>query len=594
MPIVKVDDVSGKSFDYIVIGGGTSGSALAARLAEDPSLSVLVLEAGQENLNDPKIDMPGQYGQTFGDAKYDWGFSTVKQPHCNDKQLGWSRGKALGGSSSMNFFCWIKPPAADIDAFEKLGNPGWNWENYAKVSRKTETFHLPAKELTDLYPHTYNPDFRGLSGPLHVAIPSHVHTVDKLVQETFVNKGVKAIKDPYGGDISGTWIASATMDPKTWKRSYAATSYLVPNLARPNLNVLTEALVSRVLLADAKDADGNLTATGVEFVVNGETYIAKSNKEVLVSAGAINTPKILELSGIGRRDVLSKIGVDVKLDLPGVGENVQEHVFFGVSFELKSDHATLDKFADPAFAAEQVELFADGKGLFRTGITSFAYVPLAVANPNGAPAFYEKAAAEVEALKAKGLHPGLAEQLDIQLDILRDETQPEFELVAFPAFFTGISKPEPGKSYVSILGMLNHPLSRGTIHATSKDPKEHPAYLEILVEQVKYIRSMIQTEPFKSGVVREVDPGPNVQTDEQMRDYVKNHLSSTWHTVGSCSMLPKEKQGVVDPELKIYGTSNLRVVDLSIVPLHIAAHTQATAYVIGEKAAEFIKAGLKK
>ncbi|KAF8153936.1 GMC oxidoreductase [Crassisporium funariophilum] len=604
MPIVGITDVSQKSFDYVVVGGGTAGLTLATRLSEDPSLSILVLEAGEANLDDPKIVMPGQFAQTFMNPKYDWGFMTTKQKHSNDQQKLWARGKGLGGSSGMNFYCWVKPPAADIDAFEKLGNPGWNWADYQKYSMKSETFHAPSKEITDLYPHTFDLSLRGTSGPIQTTIPSHISTVDAIYQQTVVNKGLKTIKDPYGGDITGTWMASVNLDPKDWSRSYSASAYLRPNLTRKNLTVLTEAFVTRVLFGDTTDSQ-DLTATGVEFLYNDKVYAVKANKEVVLSAGAIKDPQILELSGIGRADILSKIGVDLKLELPGVGENVQEHHFFGISFELNPNtpHETFDLMADPTYAEEAKRLYALGKGLQRTAIASFSYFPVSAANPKDTPAIIDKLEEEVKARDAKGELPaGLKEQLDIQIAVLRDDTLPDCEIAAFPGFFTSSSKPEPGKSYITILPMVNHPISRGTIHAVSKDAKDHPEMdphyfecdtdLEIMVQQFKFARSFADVEPWKSAVVREVDPGPLVQSDEEIRDYIKNTHSSTWHTAGSCSMLPRNKLGVVDPQLKVYGTTNLRIVDISIIPLHIAAHTQATAYVIGEKAADIIKSGL--
>ncbi|KDR78179.1 hypothetical protein GALMADRAFT_245214 [Galerina marginata CBS 339.88] len=599
MPFIEVVDAVDKSFDYVVIGGGTAGLAAAARLSEDPSVTVLVLEAGEKNLGDPLIDVPLQFGQTFGNPQYDWAFKTAKQKNANDKEFVWPRGKGLGGSSAMNFYAWIKPPAADIDAFEKLGNPGWNWADYEKHSKNSENFHLPAKEQTDLYPHTFDLNVRGTSGPIQVTIPPHVHTIDKLYQETVVKKGVKAIKDPYGGDINGTWIASANLDPKTWTRSYAATAYLVPNIGRPNLSVLTGALVSRITL-DLAVADRVRTATGVEFFHGDRTYEVKVNKEVVLSAGAIKSPQILELSGIGDPQVLSKAGIDLEISLPGVGENVQEHIFSTLIYELdtaNTTHETWDLLADPDYATKAKALYADGMGMQRHGITSFSYFPLSVINSEAAHALIDNLETDVNA--QKDLEPGLKEQLHLQIAALRNDAIPDCELVVFPSMFLGLLKPEPGKSYVSPIAMVNHPISRGSIHVETKDPAAHPKIdphylensidLEILVQQFKFIRSLKEVEPWKSGVLREVSPGPTCVSDDDIREFIKNNLSSTWHTVGSCSMLPLSKRGVVDPKLKVYGTTNLRVADISIIPLHIAAHTQATAYVIGEKVADFIK-----
>jgi len=188
--------------------------------------------------------------------------------------------------------------------------------------------------------------------------------------------------------------------------------------------------------------------------------------------------------------------------------------------------------------------------------------------------------------------------LDKQIESLANPKVPDLEIIGFPGYFTTVTAPEPGKSYVTILFVLNHPLSRGTIHATSNDPLAHPAIdpayfendndLENLVQHIKYIRSMTETEPWKSGIVREMDPGPNCKTDEDIRKYIYECHGTCWHTVGSTSMLPLDKQGVVSPELKVYGTTNLRVVDIGIIPIHLATHTHATAYVIGEKAADII------
>ncbi|KAJ6452435.1 GMC oxidoreductase [Mycena sanguinolenta] len=591
-------DVVDKAFDYVICGGGTAGLTLAARLTEDPSITVAVLEAGEHNIGEPLIDVPGQFAHTFGNLKFDWSFPTVPQKHSLNKSYLWQRGKGLGGSSAMNFYAWTKPPAADIDAIEALGNPGWNWAEYSKYTRLSETFHPPQKEQTDIFPHTHDLAFRGESGPIQVTAPHSVYTIDKLFQETLVNKGLKTIKDPYGGDITGTWMASGNLDPRSWTRSYAATAYYMPHRERKNLVVLTEATVARILFADARGEE--LTATGVEFIHGGKTFRVHAKKEVILSAGAIKSAQILELSGIGRKEILQNIGVECKIDLRGVGQNVQDHTFLGVSFELNANdnHQTYDLMRNPEYAAEAKRLHAELKGMHRVGITSFAYFPLTSATPE-APALIQRAADSVEALRKGGkLEPGQAEILDKQVEMLRDDTVPDLELIAFPGYFTTITAPEEGKSYVTILMVLNHPFSHGTIHATSNNPFAHPAIdpayfendndLENLVQHIKYIRTMSETEPWKSGIVREMDPGPNCRTDEEIRKYIYDCHGTCWHTVGTTSMLPLDKQGVVSPELKVYGTTNLRVVDVGIIPIHLATHTHATAYVIGEKAADLI------
>ncbi|KAJ7637777.1 GMC oxidoreductase [Mycena rosella] len=565
------EDVVDKSFDYVICGGGTAGLALAARLTENPDITVAVLEAGEHNIGESLIDVPGQFGQTFGNPKV---FNEVVTQFL------------------FNHLCrWTKPPAGDVDAIEALGNPGWNWAEYSKYTRISETFHIAQKEQSDLYPHTHNFAFRGESGPIQVTVPHSVHTVDRIFQETLVQKGLKPIEDPYGGDITGTWMASANLDPKSWTRSYAATAYYIPNRERKNLVVLTEATVARVLFADAPGKD--LTATGVEFIHAGKTLKVYAKKEVILSAGAIKSPQILELSGIGRKEILENIGVECKIDLRGVGQNVQDHTYLGVSYELNPNdtHETYDLMRNPEFAAEAKRLHSELKGMHRIGITSFAYFPLTSATSD-APALIKKAAESVDVLKKSGkLEPGQADILDKKIQTLKDDTLPDLEIIAFPGYFTTVTAPEAGKSYVTILIVLNHPLSHGTIHATSNDPFAHPAIDPAsgnLVQHIKYIRSMKNTEPWKSSVVREMDPGPNCQTDEDIRKYIYDCHGTCWHTIGSTSMLPLNKQGVVSPELKVYGTNNLRVVDVGIIPIHLATHTHATAYVIAEKAADLI------
>ncbi|KAF8872796.1 GMC oxidoreductase [Gymnopilus junonius] len=601
MPFVTAEDVAHKTFDYIVIGGGTAGLPAAVRLSEEPSVSILVLEAGRvENLGDFKIDVPAQFGHALRNPLYDWIFTTAKQKNLNNNSVFWSRGKGLGGTSAVNFSFWSKPPATDIDNFEKLGNPGWNWAEYKKYSNKSECAHLPGKEQTDLYPQTFTDESCGKSGPVQVVIPPHLYKEDSMFQETMVRRGLKSIKDPYGGDITGTWIGASSLDPKTWTRSYAATAYLLPNIHRPNLNVLTSALVSRILFKEAKGNEDRV-AKAVEFIYGGKTYAVNVKKEVILSAGGIKSPHILELSGIGQPEVLSEIGVDVVVDLPGVGENVQEHIMISTPFELPPGHESLDLLLDPVYAAKAKELHALGQGLYRSGIASAAFFTLSATGYEGTSSLIDTLEAEINAkAKADELPPGLEAQLRIQVSALRDDTIPDCEVILCPNYFFFNAPQEKDKCYVTPLICLNHPVSRGTIHAESKDatipPVCDPHYfesnidLEIMLQMVKFVRSLKEVEPWKSGTVKEVFPGPDCVTDDDLRGFIKENLISICHTAGSCSMLPRDKRGVVDPNLKVYGTTNLRVADISIIPLHIAAHTQATAFMIGEKVADVVKA----
>ncbi|TCD63782.1 hypothetical protein EIP91_004965 [Steccherinum ochraceum] len=599
----NLSEVAEKTFDYVVIGAGTAGLVIAARLAEDPAVSVAVLEAGGANLIDPKIIWGGQFGATFQDPKYDWGFTTVPQAHSNNRQWMWNRGKGLGGSSAMNFYAWIKPPAADVNAFEELGNPGWNWESYKKYTTRSEHFTPPTEEQLKDFPFTFDPALHGHSGPLSVAIPRTSFATDKLFLGALEANGAKLIRDPYGGDITGRFIGSSHVDPaNAFTRSYTATAFFGPNQIKPNFKVLLNATAGPLMFKEEKD-QGEVVATGVQFFYQGRPYVVRARKEVVISAGTINSPKILELSGIGQPALLQKIGVTVKVDLPGVGENVQDHVLGGVPMELKPSVPvqTFDGFRNPVFAKHQDHLQVIGReNRHQFGISSFGYVPLTLADPEVAKSFHKRVAKWVEEAKKSGkLPPGLSEQYDIQLRHLLDDSIPDIEIVGFPGFFQFLNPPEPKANHLTLLSILQHPWSRGSIHAKSQDPMEDPAIdphafevpfdLELMVEHIKFSRKLARTEPLKAGIEREVDPGPNVKTDEQIAEYLRTVCGTCFHAIGSVSMLPREKNGCVDSQLKVYGTKNVRVADLSIVPLHFAAHSVATAFGIGEKMADILK-----
>ncbi|TFY63801.1 hypothetical protein EVJ58_g3037 [Rhodofomes roseus] len=593
--VAQLNDVAGQTFDYIIVGGGTAGLTIASRLLETTDSSILVLEAGQPNLDDPKILLGAQWGATFGDPKYDWLFESTPQKYCNDRTITWSRGKGLGGSSAMNFYLWSKPPTADINAWEELGNPGWNWDTYLKYTLRTEQFTAASEEQLKSYAHTHKADFRGVSGPIKTTVPSEPLLLKKMFLETAQKLGLPLLEDGYGGNITGCWEGAVTLDRAAkWTRSYAATAHYVPHKDNPKFTVLTEAVGAKVLLSDVKDGEDFL-ATGVEFVHGGKTYKAHARKEVVISTGTLKSPQVLELSGIGRRDILEKIGVPVKVELPGVGENMQDHSYIGISYELdpKVAHKTTDLLRNPEFAKEQLRLQ-------QVCSPSPLYPISLVSSPNDASSIIERTEAFVEEKKRSGkLPPGLAEQYDIQLRMLKDDTLPDIEAVILPGYLTFISTPEAGKCYATNLCVTQHPFSRGSVHAKSSDPLEPPELdpntfsasvdLDIFAELVKFTRRFAEVEPFKSGVVREVDPGATAQTDEEIKEYIRKYSNTCFHACGTCSMLPREKNGVVDSKLKVYGTKNLRVADVSIVPLETAAHTLAVAYCVGEYMADILR-----
>ncbi|EGO01347.1 hypothetical protein SERLA73DRAFT_159774 [Serpula lacrymans var. lacrymans S7.3] len=600
--LVTAQDAIAKTYDFVIIGGGTAGLCLAARLTEDPNVTVLLLEAGVENLDDPMITLSAQYGSHFGQKAYDWGFQTTPQKSCDGAQFFWPRGKLLGGSSAINFLVWSKPPASHIDDWEKLGNPGWNWASYDKCMQKVENFLLPSPEVESMLGLDSKQWFANASAPLKTGYPATTTSVEIAAYKTLLNMGIQRAADPMNGDPNGVFFTPNSIDTVTHTRTYATTAYYLPNIHRPNFSVLVAAHVTQILTS--QDAPGSkVTATGVEFIHGDQKYTINANKEVVLCAGAISSPHILELSGIGRKSVLDSIQVPLKVDLPGVGENVQEHMFAGVTYELASSFQefTLDFIRDPEVAKQHAVLHAAGQGVYTMGVTGMAYTPLK--------AITEHCQTIYEAAKAKVIEnissypPGLYEQYEMQLERLINGT-PICELIIFPGFLSFPNPPTPGKNYITICPALNNNFSRGTIHSVSSSPFDKPALdphyfeqdvdLQVMVEILKFIRKMPEHAPFKdvlASPLTEVNPGPSVVTDDDIRDHLKKCLSTTFHTAGSLSMLPKDKGGVVDHNLKVYDTTNIRVVDLSIVPVLFTAHPQGkpTVYMIAEKGAEIIQ-----
>ncbi|KAK1228946.1 hypothetical protein PQX77_008012, partial [Marasmius sp. AFHP31] len=339
--------------------------------------------------------------------------------------------------------------------------------------------------------------------------------------------GVPRAQAPMHGDPKGIHIAPNAVDPHTHLRAYAATAYFKPASTRPNLFVLPTAYAHRIVTTGKDNRE--VAATGVEFSYgdNKSVHVAHATREVVVSAGALKSPQILELSGIGREDVLNRIGVPVKVPLAGVGENVQDHILLSAAYELKesAQTETLDVLRDEKEVPRQIELLSRGEGSYASGITNMAWVPFSDITSK-ADALYEQQGRRIREDAKNGVYPpGLMDQYEIQLQRFQDRAYLA-EFCDIPGFFALDKPPMPGKKYFALFAFLNHPFSRGTIHSSSNDPLanpdmdprywEHEIDRQALIEGMKYVRKIAQTTALRDEIEVEYTPGPEVRTDEQL------------------------------------------------------------------------------
>lgn len=349
--------VSGKSFTYVVVGGGTAGLTVAARLTENPDHTALVLEAGAAHLNDPLILTPAEVGVVYGNPDYDWNYVTVPQVNANNVAVNFTRGRVLGGSSALNAMIWDRSSKAEFDLLPALGNEGWGWDGLLPYMKKPERFTPPVdRTFSRFWNQTFKISTRGLTGQIETTFTSSIPDAEIPVEAAALDLGLDLIPDPMGGDIAGTWRSTSSIDPITRTRSYAVTGYLLPYLSRKNLFVLTGAQVSHITW-EKTSSQGAATASGVSFIVNGSTYSVKAFREVILSAGSVGSPQILELSGIGQPQRLINLGIKPIVNLPNVGENMQEHIYVSLSYKTMPDVLTFDRlFFNDTFAAEQAAL----------------------------------------------------------------------------------------------------------------------------------------------------------------------------------------------------------------------------------------------
>ncbi|CUA69309.1 Glucose oxidase [Rhizoctonia solani] len=589
-------------FDYVVIGGGTAGMALAARLAEDSQKTVGVIEAGEYLPDDPLINTPASAFSLLGDAKYDWLFSSVPQVNANNQAIPLPRGKVLGGSSAINSMVFDRGSKVEYDAWAKLGNKGWDWEGFLPSMKAAERFtgadpfrvNYTGADPNDTFPS------QGRNGLIAAGYNNWYSDLVLPVGKTMSSLGVPVNFDPDSGHAYGIFNTATSVNRTTGLRSYAASTYYVYNAHRPNLVVLTGAQATKINFKDTTGGKpGDLVATGVSFVHKSQTYTVKANKEVILSAGTFQSPHLLELSGIGNSTILEENDIKTLIDLPAVGENYQDHMLVASTYELKPGSSILNYDAlrnnatFAASAAAQYNATRDGVLASTASIISFINLDL-LTSPAEIKNMTARLDREIASEKIKPLQKA---SYDIQKGWLKEEVG-LVEIIPFPGY-AGAGIPKANTSYLTLIAVVEHPFSRGNIHLNSSDPlvppRIDPKYfsksfdLDLLVHSAKFMEKIAKTEPLASMIVSRQEPTPEVVSDTALANYIKANVASTHHPIGSVSLAPKKLGGVVDARLKVYGTANLRVVDASIIPLHIGSHLQRTVYGIAEKAAQIIK-----
>lgn len=525
-------------YDFIIVGGGSAGCVLASHLSENPNNKVLLLEAGPKD-NNPMIHMPGGCGEVLKSKTLNWHFYSTPQKHLGGREFFVPRGRTLGGSSSANGMVYIRGHASDYDAMAAAGNEGWAYKDVLPVFKALEDNANGADE------------FHGSGGPLFVRDAPTENTLYDLFIEAGQQAGHPISQDFNGADQEGVGRFPCTI--KNAKRWSSAAAFLKPNLKRPNLEVITDAHVNRVIL------EGN-KATGIEYVRKNKLNVVLANKEIVLAAGAIQSPQILQLSGIGRASDLEKIGVETRVDLPGVGYNLQEHLDLLLSREcIQPNSGSLN---GSTRIDKQLKI-----GL------EYIFKKTGIAAGNN-----------IEAGGFIKTNPA--------------QTRPEAQLHFVPAYMVGLIDDLPKQPGVTGHLCLLRPKSKGHVLARTKNPLDKPEIdfnfcaeqedVDFLVEGFKRLREIMHADCWNGVLGKEILPeGVTLDTDEQIIANLGKITETVYHPVGTCKMGIGD-DAVVDPQLRVRGVENLRVADASIIPDLIGGNTNAPAMMIGAKCADFI------
>lgn len=585
--------------DYVIAGGGLAGLVLASRLTEDANKTVLVIEAGNTGYEvQNKIDVPGNaYYSSLLNTDYDWQYKTAPQANLGNRILDWPRGRVLGGSTAVNGLYLVRPSSLEVNAWAGLAGPNgteyWGWDSLFAAMKKSEVFTPPADEIAKEFDIRYNTESHGTSGPVHYSYPGFLLPIVGDWTTVLENIGILGSPDPNGGQGWGAFVATSSINPTNWTRSYSRSAYIDPLPPRANLHILANTRVMKV--NTEANTDGTVKATGISYATtpNAAWSTITANKEVILSGGAVGSPHMLLLSGIGPKAQLAQFNIPSVVDLPGVGEHLQDHLASQVIYKTSGQTA----------AQEAVnQTLVNGSSTFLSFVNSaIAYSNITDLFGDYAPEFKktvsDNATWAVETLSPttdSTVRAGYAATYAVQAEQLILSPIGQVELLLG---LTGTA--QGGDDSVAVQAALQRSFSRGRMYLNNSSPWEypvidpnylaHPADVFLLREGLKLARKIATTEPFSATLTSEVFPGTAVSTDAEWDAWLKTVVTTEYHPSGACSMLPREQGGVVGADLKVHGTTNLRVIDSSVFPIEFAAHLMSITYGLAEKGADIIK-----
>lgn len=600
--LVSAEEFVRHDYDYIICGGGTAGLVIAARLTEQPDVKVGVIEAGKSKLDDFGVDTPAMCLSLVGNPGYDWKYMTVPQKHHDNRIHHVPRGKVLGGSSAINYMVYVRGQSADYnDWADMTGDSGWSAANMKQYFVKHQTLERLDVSITERTSFPFMASNHGTDGPIKTSFSTLITPLDDAAlaaAEELVGSSAKPI-DPWGGNHLGFYHGQATITRSgadKGKRSYAARDYFLPASARPNLKVVVESTVSRIVL-------DNGVATGVEFNTSGTRYFVKARREVVVCGGVIASPQILELSGIGNPKILARAGIECLVDLPSVGEDIQDHLMTFLNVQTAPGLATGDSMRHPeVMGAAQKTYLEDHSGPLSSVAASCGYLSAAALLDD------EEMAEVVESL-LQGPHQSDFQKQQMEQTARQIQSKDsaslyfsyipltlDYGLVEDQSRAVKQLAPDDQDS-ITFSCSLQFCGSRGSVHIQTPNPFAHPqldpnyssnkADTILRAAGMRFLDRFTKTDAIKDMLGKRLLPPDSydLTTKEGQMAAAKDFILGQYHLCGGCAM-----GHTVDSALRVKGVKNLRVADASVFPGHVSGNIQGTVYAVAERAADLIKA----